>query len=34
MKEIAKISSEAHTFIMKNIKPGMYEYEVEAMFLE
>lgn len=34
MREICKISSNAHTHIMKNIKPGMFEYEIEAMFLE
>ncbi|CAF0961215.1 unnamed protein product [Rotaria sordida] len=27
-----KISSEAHKFVMLNIKDGMYEYETEALF--
>ena len=34
MKEIATISSKAHRHIMKNIQPGMYEYEIESMFLK
>lgn len=33
LKEICTISSEAHKHIMRNIKEGMFEYEIEAMFL-
>lgn len=32
MRYANKISSEAHKFVMLNIKDGMYEYEIESLF--
>lgn len=32
MREVAKISAEAHNIIMKRTKPGLYEYQLEASF--
>ena len=33
MRYAAQISSDAHKAVMRSIKPGMYEYQSEAMFL-
>ncbi|GFS21836.1 XAA-PRO dipeptidase [Elysia marginata] len=32
MRYSSKISSEAHIEVMKNIRPGMYEYQAESLF--
>jgi len=32
MRKAAQITAEAHLEVMKAIKPGMYEYELEALF--
>lgn len=32
IRYVNKISSEAHELIMRKIKPGMFEYQAEAMF--
>ena len=32
MRKAARITAEAHLAIMKALKPGMYEYELEALF--
>nr|BAN21025.1 xaa-pro dipeptidase pepd/pepq [Riptortus pedestris] len=32
MRYASKISSNAHKYVMKNLKPGMYEYQAEALF--
>lgn len=32
MRYIGKITSEAHTEVMRSIKPGMHEYELKAIF--
>ncbi|KAL1130150.1 hypothetical protein AAG570_013088 [Ranatra chinensis] len=33
MKYVNRISSEAHKLVMRTIKPGAYEYNAEAMFM-
>lgn len=32
IRYVNKISSEAHELIMRKIKPGMFEYQAEAIF--
>lgn len=32
MREVAKISSEAHKYVMKNCKPGMTEFKLRELF--
>lgn len=33
LRHVSKISSEAHKYVMKNIKPGMREFQGESLFL-
>jgi Xaa-Pro aminopeptidase len=32
MRQICKISSKGHIEIMQNCRPGMYEYQIAALF--
>ena len=32
LRYVARISSAAHKYVMRNIKPGMREYQAESMF--
>lgn len=34
MRYVNRISSEAHRQVMRKMKPGMYEYQAEAIFLQ
>jgi Xaa-Pro dipeptidase len=33
LEHVAQISSFAHSYVMRNIKPGMMEYQAESLFL-
>ena len=32
LRYVAEVSSAAHMYVMRNLKPGMREYQAEAMF--
>lgn len=32
MRDICRISSEAHIYMMQNCKPGLFEYQLESLF--
>lgn len=34
MRYVNRISSEAHRQVMRKMKPGIYEYQAEAIFLQ
>lgn len=34
MRYVNKVSSEAHRQVMQKVKPGIYEYQAEAIFLQ
>ncbi|KAG4069734.1 hypothetical protein HA402_008572 [Bradysia odoriphaga] len=34
LRYVAKVSSDAHKKVMKAVKPGLYEYQAEAVFLQ